>query len=68
MEFPWILKEEYVEVNRKRSWISRGIQQKLMWNFHASWFLTLKFPMGVTQFWRIFRGESLFSLEFLRVK
>ena len=27
--------------------------------------LTLDFPRGVTHFWRISRGESLFSLEFL---
>ena len=26
-----------------RSGISRGVHQKLMWNFHRSWFLTLEF-------------------------
>ena len=47
---------------------SKGVQEKPMWNFHGSWFLTLEFPRDVTQFCRIFRGESLFSPEFLRVK
>ena len=27
-----------------------------MWNFHGSWFLTLEFPMGVTQICRL--GDS----------
>ena len=31
-----------------------------MWNFHGSWFLNLKFPMGVTKFGRVCRGEILF--------
>ena len=31
----------------------------------GSWFLILKFPRGVTQFCRIPRSESFFSLEFL---
>ena len=39
-----------------------------MWNFLVSWFLTLEFPRGGTQFCRISRGDSLFSLEFLKVK
>ena len=43
-------------------------EEKLMWNFHGSWFLILEFPRGVTQFCWISRGESLFSPEFLRVK
>ena len=48
--------------------ISKGVQEKFMWNFHGSWFLTLDFPRGVTQFCLISRGESLFSPEFLIVK
>ena len=41
-------------------------------NFHCTftgpWCLILEFPRGVKQFCRISRSESLFSLEFLRVK
>ena len=36
--------------------------------FLWSWFLTLEFPKVVTRFCRITRSESLFSLEFPRVK
>ena len=69
MEFPGVLKEhaEIPGVNLKNG-ISRADQEKIMWKFHRYWFLTLKFPRGVTQFCRISRGESLFSLEFPRVK
>ena len=45
-----------------------GVFKKNSGNFHGSWFLTLKFPRSVTQFCRIFRDESLFYPEFLRVK
>ena len=51
-----------------KSWISGGFKGKLMWNFHGSWFLTLEYPKGVTQFYGISRGENLFSPEFLKVK
>ena len=51
-----------------KSGISRGVQEKLMQNFDGSWFMNLEFPRDVTQFYRIPRGESLFSLVFLRVK
>ena len=39
------------------------ILKKNLWNFHGSWFLTLEFPprRGVTEFFRICIGESLFS-------
>ena len=37
--------------------ISRGVHQKLMWNFHGSWFLTLEFSR-----------VSYNSAEFPRVK
>ena len=53
MEFPGALKKEHVdipEVNLKRSGISRGVPEKLMWNFHETWFLTLEYSTGVTQF------------------
>ena len=52
----------------KRGEISRGVEEKLMWTFHGSCFLTLEFPRSVRQFCSIFRGESLFSLEILEVK
>ena len=44
---------------KKRSGISGGVHKKIMWNFQGSWVLTLEFPKGVTQFYRISRGESL---------
>ena len=34
-----------------------------MLNFHESWFLTLEFPGGVTQFNRIFKGKESFLLS-----
>ena len=37
----------------------RGVQEKLMWNFHRSWLLTFEFPRDVTQFCRISRRGSL---------
>ena len=53
----------------KKKWnFQRGVQEKTMWNFHESWFLSLEFARGVTQFCRISRNESLFSLKFLRVR
>lgn len=39
-----------------------------MWNFHASWFLVLEFPIGVTQFLRNFYEQSFFCLESPRLK
>ena len=69
MEFPGVLKKEHVEIPGgllKKEWnFQMGVQEKIMWNFYASWFLTLEFSRGVTQFCRISRGASL---EFLRVK
>ena len=50
MKLSGVLKKEHVEilgVNLKRSEISRGVQEKLMWNFHGFWFLTLEFAAGV---------------------
>ena len=58
-----VLKKEYAEstgINQKRSGISRGIQEKIIWNFYGSCFFTLDFLRGVTQFHKIFRGEHLF--------
>ena len=52
----------------KKSGISKGGQEKFVRNFHGPWFLILEFPSGVTQFCRIYRGESLFSPGFLRVR
>ena len=42
MEFSGLLKKRNVEipgVNKKRSGISKDDSEKLMWNFHGSWFL-----------------------------
>ena len=52
----------------KKKWCSMGAQEKLMRNFHGSWLVAFEFPMVATQFCIISIGESLFSLEFLRVK
>ena len=71
MEFPGVLKKnhvEFLEINSKRSRISRGDQEKIMRNSQGSWILALEFPMAVTQFGRISRGEALFRLEFSKGK
>ena len=66
-----ILKKEHTQItglNLKRSGISGGFKENLLWNFHSSLFLILEFPRDVTQFCGISRGKSLFSPEFLKVK
>ena len=72
MEFPGVLKKKHVEipgVSLKRSGNSRGVQEKLMWNFHGSIFdFALEFARGVTQTCRISSGKSFSSPEFLGVK
>ena len=71
MEFPGVLKKFHGKIPRfnwKRSGISRDVAEKFMWNFHGYWFLNLEFWKDVTQFCRISRGESLFSLKFPRLK
>ena len=71
IKFLGVLKKEHVEIsglNQKRSGISKGFQEKLMWNFHGSSFFTLEFLSGATQFCKISRDESLFFVEFLKVK
>ena len=37
----------------KKSLVSGGFKEKLMWNFHESWLLDLEYPRGVAQFYRI---------------
>ena len=64
MEFPGVLKKDHVEipgVKQKRSAISRGGQEKFMWNFNGSWFLVFEFPRGLAQFCKISRGKALVS-------
>ena len=53
---------------KKGSRISRGDQEKIVWNFHGSWVLALDIPMGETQFWGISGGEASFPLKFPGVK
>ena len=48
----------------KRRGLSCGDQEKIMCNFHGSWFLALEFPSGVTQFC----GVKLSCPESPRVK
>ena len=62
IKFLEVLKTERVEIpgiNQKRSGISKGVQEKLMQNFHGSSFSTLEFLRDVAQFCKISRGESL---------
>ena len=33
---------------KKEVKVSRGDQEKIMWNFHGSWFLAMELPRGVT--------------------
>ena len=47
-----------------------GDQEKIMWNFHGSWFLALQFPSGVKHNFVDFRGvcEASFCPEFTGLK
>ena len=45
-----------------KSEICRG-DQEIMLHFHESWLLTLEFPRGVTQFYRISKGKASFVLS-----
>ena len=47
-------------------WISKGDQEKIIWNFHGPWFLVSEIPIRATQFCGISRGKDLFSLEFFK--
>ena len=49
------------QLKKKWNFQGKGVQEKPMWNFHGSWFLTLEFPRGVKQFWKISsKGEACF--------
>ena len=68
MEFPGVLKSIWkFQGSSKRVEFSPN-QKKIMWNFHGSWFLVLKFPRVVAQFCGISWGEALLSPEFPRIK
>ena len=41
------------QLKKKWNFQGKSVQEKPMWNFHGSWFLTLEFPRGVKQFWKI---------------
>ena len=68
----WKLGNSMVQLKKKQNF--QGCSRKnscAMWNFHdASWFFLplIEFWRGVTQFCLISKGESLFSLEFSKVK
>ena len=51
-----------------KEWSFHLIKKKIMWNFHGSWFLVLKFPRVVAQFCGISWVETLLSPEFPRIK
>ena len=54
---------------KKQRGISRGNQEKTMWNLKGFWlFQALKSVRNVTQFFGVSRDEALFYLEFLGVK
>ena len=59
---------EFPGVNWKQSAISKGDQEKIMWNFQGSLFLALEFPRDLTQFCGISRHWALCCLEFPEVK
>ena len=44
LDHPW----KFLIVNLKRSGISRGDQEKIVWNFHGSWFSVLQFPHAIS--------------------
>ena len=70
-KIPGVLKKEHVEItefNSKRSGIASSDQEKVMRNFHWSWFSAMEFPRGATQLCGIFSGQVLLSLEFPRGK
>ena len=53
MEISWVWKKKHMEIpginqNQKRSEVSRGDQEKIMRNFHGSWFLAMELPRSVT--------------------
>ena len=66
IEFPGVLKKAYGKCGNskdqlKKKWDFQGCSRKNHpWNIHGFYFLTLEFPGGVTQFFRISIGESLF--------
>ena len=66
IEFPGVLKKAYGKCGNsrdqlKKKWDFQGCSRKNHpWNIHGFQFLTLGFPGGVTQFFRISIGESLF--------
>ena len=74
--FQGVLKKEYMEIPGvvllKKRRISRHVQEKNCGNYMGLGFWieigNLEFPRSVTEFCRISKGASLFSLEFLRVK
>ena len=61
IEFPGAVKwklAEFLEVIQKRSGISRGYQEKHMWNFLGVLCLTLEFPGGDSKILQNFQGWS----------
>ena len=48
----------------KKSGISSSDQEKIMCNFHWSWYFVSEFPRCTTQLCGTSKGEVLFSLEF----
>ena len=44
-------------ISKGKSGICRIDQEKIMLNFHESWFMTLEFPRDVTQFYKISKDK-----------
>ena len=67
IRFQWAIPEK-IQIEERACGSSKG-QLKKKWNFQGCQRKTnVEFPKCVTQFYRIFRDESLFSPEFLRLK
>ena len=59
IEFPGVSKKWHMEfkvANENESGISKGDQEKIIWNFQESLFLELEFIRVLTQFCGISRG------------
>ena len=53
----------YFRIYKGKSRIPRGDQEKIMSNFHKSWFLTLAFPMDVPRSYRISKCKEKLALS-----
>ena len=57
------VQQNFTEFCKGKCRIPRSDQEKIMSNFHESWFLTLGFPVDVTQSYRISKCKEKFVLS-----